>query len=84
MEGLRVVRSGGRRRPVPGDPLRLGEGRPGPERMGVVNAESETGAGARDEEASDEGIAPNEEPLIGVRMTEPDDMVDSKRGVMTS
>ena len=52
--------------------------------MGVVSAENETGAGARDEEANDEGIAPNEEPLIGVRMTEPDDMVDSKRGVMTS
>ena len=52
--------------------------------MGVVNAENETGAGARDEEANDEGIAPNEEPLIGARMIEPDDMVDSKRGAMTS
>ena len=79
-----MVRIGGRHRPVPDDPLRQEEGRFGPEQMGVASAETEMGAGARDEEANDEEIAPNEEPLIGARMTEPDDMVDSKRGVMTS
>ena len=49
--------------------------------MSVAN---EMEAGARDEEVVDEETVPNGEPLNGVKLIEPDDMVDSRRGAMTS
>ena len=45
---------------------------------------TEMEAGARDEEVIDEETVLNGEPLTDVRMIEPDDMVDSTRGAMTS
>ena len=52
--------------------------------MGAVSVAAEMEAVALGEEVIDEETVPNAEPLTDVRMIEPDGMVDSTRGAMTS
>ena len=79
-----MVKIGGRRRQVPDDLLRQGEVQLGRGPMGAASVATEMEAGARGEEVIDEETVPNGEPFTGARMIEPDDMVDSRRGAMTS
>ena len=84
MEGRLGARIGGHRRQVPGEPLRREEVRLGQGAKGIAIVVNETEAGALDEGVIDEETVPNGEPLNGVKLIEPDDMVDSRRGAMTS
>ena len=84
MGGRREAKIGGHRLQVPGDPLRQGEVQLGRGLRGAVSVANEMEAGARDEEVVDEETVPNGEPLNGVKLIEPDDMVDSRRGATTS
>ena len=74
---------GGSRRTVPGELLLQGGALVGQGTKGVVSAESEMEAAARDEEVIDEATVLTGDPLNDVPLIKADAMVDLKRGTTT-